>query len=363
MLITLKTLQQQTFKIEIDPNSTVKELKQKIETERGSDYNSEWQKLIYAGKILSDETQLKDYEMDEKKFVVVMITKPKAANTPTTPTSESSVAPKQSTTTTTPSSTENPTPGETTTSTTKTTSEGSIETPSTTAASSTPSASTATIGPIDAESNIVLGEDYEKMVKQIMEMGYTKEEVERALRASFNNPDRAVEYLVTGLPPEVVESQVSHESPNEGSGTGSGGSDENPLGFLRTQPQFQQMRQVIQQNPQLLNAVMQQIGQNNPQLLQLITQNQEAFVRMLNEPAAGAPPSTPAQGGAAAPPNAPSNLTDLIGTAQVTQQDKEAIERLKALGFPEYLVVQAYFACDKNENMAANFLLAQGFDD
>lgn len=43
----------------------------------------------------------------------------------------------------------------------------------------------------------------------------------------------------------------------------------NPLSFLRNQPQFHMMRQLIQQNASLLPALLQEIGRENPELLQV----------------------------------------------------------------------------------------------
>nr|XP_054509336.1 UV excision repair protein RAD23 homolog B isoform X2 [Agelaius phoeniceus] len=340
MQITLKTLQQQTFRIDIDPEETVKALKEKIESERGKDaFPVAGQKLIYAGKILNDETALKEYKIDEKNFVVVMVTKPKAAAGVTQPSNATSTV---GSTTAAPTAVAAPIPvpapvpapvppppvpdavacepAPVSAPKEETPEEKPPEAP----AALSPSSIDSTTGDTsrsnlfeDAISALVTGQSYENMVTEIMSMGYEREQVIAALRASFNNPDRAVEYLLMGIPGDNQAVADPPQPPSTGASQSSavaaavatiptttsslGG---HPLEFLRNQPQFQQMRQIIQQNPSLLPALLQQIGRENPQLLQL-----------------------------------------------------------KALGFPEGLVIQAYFACEKNENLAANFLLQQNFDE
>jgi len=47
------------------------------------------------------------------------------------------------------------------------------------------------------------------------------------------------------------------------------------------------------------------------------------------------------------------------GTVAVslTPEDSAAVDRLVGMGFPKNKVIEAYIACDKNEELAANFLM------
>lgn len=230
MLVTLKTLQQQTFKIDIDPDETVRALKEKIESEKGKDaFPVAGQKLIYAGKILNDDTALKEYKIDEKNFVVVMVTKPKAVTTPAPATTQQSNSAATTTVSSStapavtqapapaPASAPTPTPVSVTPAPTTASSEPApasaakqekpAERPVETPVATTPTSTDSTSGDSsrsnlfeDATSALVTGQSYENMVTEIMSMGYEREQVIAALRASFNNPDRAVEYLLMGIP-------------------------------------------------------------------------------------------------------------------------------------------------------------------
>ena len=83
------------------------------------------------------------------------------------------------------------------------------------------------------------------------------------------------------------------------------------LDFLRNNPQFQQLRQVVQQQPQMLEPILQQVGAGNPQLAQLIGQHPEQFLQLLSEDGDNDAPLPP---GAQA--------------ISVTEEERAAIERV-----------------------------------
>lgn len=130
------------------------------------------------------------------------------------------------------------------------------------------------------------------------------------------------------------------------------------LDALRNDPMVGQLRQLVQQNPALLQPVLQQLGANNPELLQLINRNQQAFLQFLTEGSGvelgdlGDDMDEGDMAAAAAGGN----------VIQVTAEERDAIERLQAMGFDRQVVLQAYIACDRDENAALNFLLDSGND-
>ncbi|KAJ2646923.1 UV excision repair protein rad23, partial [Coemansia sp. RSA 1285] len=77
MKLTLKTLQQKSFDVEVDASNTIREVKEKVESSQG--FSADAQKLIYLGRILDDKKTVDEEKISEKDFIVVMIVKPKAA--------------------------------------------------------------------------------------------------------------------------------------------------------------------------------------------------------------------------------------------------------------------------------------------
>lgn len=106
-------------------------------------------------------------------------------------------------------------------------------------------------------------------------------------------------------------------APGAGAAAGAGGDSPGGLGnldWLRGNPQFQQLRQVVQQQPQMLEPILQSVGAGNPALAQLIGQHPEEFLQLLGEADDDDVPL---------PPGAQS--------ISVTEEERDAIERVSLL--------------------------------
>jgi len=325
--------------------------------------------LIHKGKVLADDATLAAAGVTEASFIVMMHQKPKApkpAPPPPAP-KPAAAAPAPAPPAPAPDATPEATPATT---------------------PSTDASAPATAGTPD--SSLVTGAALQETINNMMSMGFERDACVKALRAAFNNPDRAVEYLLTGIPENVMppaapaaaaptaaataaaaaapggpgpNTQPLNLFPEGGVPSGGGGGEgtgtSGILDFLRENPQFQAIRAMVQGNPQILQPMLAELQRQNPQLYQLIAGNQEEFLRLLNEPAAEGELENLAAGLG----DGGFGGNDGEGQIEISEDEKAAIDRLAALGFEFERAAEAFFACGKNEELAANFLFDNAGQD
>ncbi|KAF9478646.1 UV excision repair protein Rad23 [Pholiota conissans] len=369
MKITIKTTQQKIFQVDVEPSETIADLKAKIYTSQG--HPVAVQKIIYSGKILTDDKTVESCGFKEKDFLVLMVSKPKPTPAATSSTPAAVVEP--------PAQVAQP-------------QAAPAAAPTVPAETTPPPAQVPSSAPPPAfgdPSSFLSGATLQNAINGMVEMGFPREQVLRAMRASFNNADRAVEYLMTEIPAhleaeaappaaqpvsipaaappaaaapqpqpagqpqnlfQLAQQQQQQQQQAGSAGPGGGPGGQLNLEALRNNPQIQQLRQQMAANPNMIGPLIQQLAGQNPAIAQMIAQNPEALFQLL-----GVDIGDDGEEGGQLPPGA--------HVVSVTEEERAAIQRLEALGFERQAVLEAYFACDKNEELAANYLFEGGFDN
>jgi len=205
-------------------------------------------KLIHSGKVLKDGDEIGTCNIKPNDFLVVMISKTKktvsnANAAPATPTASAST-----------------------------------DVLITQQSSATPATSSAPTSSGEAASSFTTPDEFPTdVVHNLKSLGFPESEVFACLRASDGNPDLAVEFLMNGIP---LNAATSVSSTREHSSSVSPGGS---LEALRSHPQFNDLRRLVQTNPSTLQTVLAQIGQQQPDLLRAINANQAEFLQMMNE--------------------------------------------------------------------------------
>jgi UV excision repair protein RAD23 len=145
-------------------------------------------------------------------------------------------------------------------------------------------------------------------------MGFPEAQARAALQAAMGNPDLAYEFMLTGIPEQIQHIPAASAPAAAAAAATAAAAAAGPaaaaaaaaavaaptadgvpsIESLRSHPQFNMLKQLIQSNPQSLPQVLNLIGQQSPQLLQAIHANEAAFLAMMNEPITNAPAPAPA---------------------------------------------------------------------
>jgi UV excision repair protein RAD23 len=310
--VTIKPLKGDTFKVDIEEAAKVIDLKRKIAEAKPAEFKVEEQKLILQGKIMADDSSLTEYGVKTDTTIIIMAAKaapkakaePKAAPAPS-PTSASATTP-------TPAPATEPAP--------------------------TPAAAPLPAIITDLKSNA-------KWPQLAQVVARDPRVLNRMLGALGPWPDlrdaivQHIQGFVTMCRDEagVVGGPMPIATAVPPGGAGGPGPGD-----------LQQILAMAQQNPQMMQQLIQELP---PELQQLAQQDPQRLLQVLQQMAAGGLGGGGAGGGSLPVP------------AELSADETAAVERLAALGFPKEMCTQAYFACGKNEELAANFLFDGGGDE
>jgi UV excision repair protein RAD23 len=316
MKLKFKTLGGQIFEMETPLESTIATVKESLVVNH--QYTLEGLKLVFNGVVLSDDSTIQSCNVTEQSFLVVLgkkgnlVKKKVISQQPQEPKVETRVEPKVEET-----------------------------------------------KPVDT--SLVMGEDAKRILNQFLEMGFEQDQIVKCSRLAFNNPDRAAEYLMNGIPEGLEDHFKQHQNTTTAPKTTNSTSD-SPLRQALGQlgPQLGHIKQAIRQNPNLLSPLLAKISQENPELMKLIQDNPTEFASILEEVDSSTttiPQQEETVGGGSGP------RVNSRGQIMVSPEEKEAIERITAMGFERMMVVQVYFACDKNEDMTLETLISMNAQD
>lgn len=190
-------------------------------------------------------------------------------------------------------------------------------------------------------------------VEEIEKMGFPKDQAMTALRLTNNNLQHAVNLLLNGYNEEELMAMQGDIEQEE---VGGGGQEMNALDGFLSSGQFDQIRQAVQANPQILPSLLQNIQTQNPEIYQALMQNPQLLQNFISQ-------SGPVL------QEEEDDLEEEEGEGiAVTAEDEAAVNRvnfslnqLVELGFNQNQALEAYLICEKNEMMAANYLFENGF--
>ncbi|KAF6002544.1 UV excision repair protein rad23 [Cyanidiococcus yangmingshanensis] len=406
MRLSFRTLDNKQFSIEeINPDLTVDELKRTL----GKREELCWDqsrcheaRLIFAGRVLSESSQtLADCGVQDNDFLVIMpprvtssrVRKTEVASNAITNLTEPGEA-KQATTSQGINS-----PGVAPTMTADSQGEpfqqankGEIYAPESFESHRAPQAKQENPSNI-ASSGLVTGEEYSLCISRMRDMGFDDDSIEKAMRAAHHNPERAIEYLCSGLPDSVGDSpRLSGDSSavsDDGSfhrrgtqQTGPNREAEVPqheaqtirgdLEILRRLPHFALLRRAIQQDPSQIQALLAELQRIDPRLLDIIQRNQAEFISMLNEPVSDEEAERELRqlqelvshrgrdenriGGTTLPAESAQAVR-----VEVTQEEADQLrqleEMMEPMGVSRETCLQIWLGCDRNIELAAMHIM------